>query len=104
MDHVSAVMGQSVRVECGQPNLRKALLEAGALESGGMVELPYASEAELGKVLSFLQQLNVPFADEPAGWPPAAVFAHLREKGLVRGQISSLTWSGPGQAILREAQ
>lgn len=51
-------------------------------------------------MFSLLQSLQLPFADAPAGWPPAAVFAHLREQGRVHGAIITVTWAAPEMPVL----
>ncbi|AEL05842.1 conserved hypothetical protein [Xanthomonas campestris pv. raphani 756C] len=51
-------------------------------------------------MFSLLQSLQLPFADAPAGWPPAAVFSHLRERGWVYGPINTVTWAAPEMPVL----
>jgi hypothetical protein len=79
------------------------LLAIGAAASGDGAGISYDSKQALVTALSQLQQLQLPFADAPSGWPPAAVFAQLREEGLVHGIITAVSWSSPGQPVLRAA-
>ena len=53
-------------------------------------------EHALGALLHALRDMGVAFAWAPSGWPPAAVFAHLRDRGLVEGRIRAVTWRSPG--------
>lgn len=55
------------------------------------------TDEELAKLLMRLRDLNLLFVDSPAGWPPAAVFQDLRDKGQVSGEIQVVTWHGKGQ-------
>jgi hypothetical protein len=57
---------------------------------------PARDDEALGTLLHALRDLGVAFAWEPSGWPPAAVFAHLRDRGLVQGTIKAVTWRAPG--------
>ena len=57
---------------------------------------PARDDAGLGELLHALRDLGVAFAWEPSGWPPAAVFAHLRERGIVQGKVTAVTWRAPG--------
>lgn len=54
------------------------------------------SEIDLAEKLEALNKLGFLFVDEPAGWPPAAVFEYLREKKLIEGKYKAVTWRGPG--------
>lgn len=103
MDYVEAVLTKSVRVYCAPGPLLTELLTLGATSSSRGVDIPFNSKHELAKLLSELQKLQFPFADAMAGWPPAAVFAELRDEGLVHGSITAVSWSSPDNPILRAA-
>ena len=53
---------------------------------------PGRDESSLGALLHGLRDLGVAFGWEPSGWPPAAVFAHLRDRGVVHGTIKAIAW------------
>jgi hypothetical protein len=57
--------------------------------------IPYASDEELGAILEALRDAELPLADAPDGWPPAAVFQDLRDRGITHGSFVAITWSGP---------
>ena len=103
MDHVEAVLTDSVRICCCPGPLLSELLALGATASSQGASIPFDSKQTLAAALSQLQQLQVPFADATSGWPPAAVFAELRDEGLVHGSITAVSWSSPGQPVLRAA-
>jgi hypothetical protein len=103
MDHVEAVLTDSVRICCSTGPLLSELLALGAAASHEGANIPFGSKHALAAVLSQLQRLQVPFADAPSGWPPAAIFAQLRDEGLVHGSITAVTWSSPDQPVLRAA-
>ena len=103
MDYVEAVLPDSVSVRCSTSQLLSELVAVGAIASGNGVSIPFNSKDTLAVALTQLQRLQVPFADSPAGWPPAAIFAQMRDEGLVHGDITAVSWLSPGQPILRAA-
>jgi hypothetical protein len=103
VDYVQAVLDKRVRVMCSSAHLCQQLAANRAVIVNDAYELPCPSKQELADTLQFLQRLGLLFADEPAGWPPAAVFQQFRDEGLVVGSISTVTWRGPGQPVLGKA-
>jgi hypothetical protein len=98
MNYVSAVLDQHVHVVC-EVAMRQTLLTRGnAIQDG--ISLSFKNSQELSKILSLLQSLQIPFADASAGWPPAAVFAQLRDQGLVQGAITTIVWVAPDTPVL----
>ena len=57
---------------------------------------PGRDEPALGALLNALRDMGVAFVWQPSGWPPAAIFAHLSDRGLVHGTIKAVTWRSPG--------
>lgn len=100
--HVSLILvgDNEVRVEAGSDVDPKALRALGgrrSLLSRATWTFPARDEQALGTLLHALRDLGVAFAWQPSGWPPAAVFAHLRERGMVHGPIRAITWRAPGE-------
>ena len=60
-----------------------------------------SGDPELATLLSKLRDHGFVFAGGASGWPPAAVFEDLREKGLIRGSFQEVLWSGPGVYTVR---
>ncbi|MFN8017302.1 MAG: hypothetical protein U0P45_04170 [Acidimicrobiales bacterium] len=58
-------------------------------------------DIELATQLQRLRDQGVPFLDGPSGWPPAAVFAHLAEAGLVEGRCTTIVFEGDGRWVVR---
>jgi hypothetical protein len=52
----------------------------------------------LPSLLTQFRDMGLPFGGETHGWPPAAVFEDLREKGLVSGQYVEIIFGGPSLA------
>ncbi|WAH63587.1 hypothetical protein [Xanthomonas hortorum] len=98
MNYVSAVLDQHVHIIC-KVAMRQKLLARGASMQDGM-SLSFKTPQELSEILSLLQSLQIPFADAPAGWQPAAVFAWLRDQGLVQGAITTVAWVAPDMPVL----
>jgi hypothetical protein len=49
----------------------------------------------LASLLAALRDAGVPFEGGSGGWPPAEVFAHLRERGLLQGRFLEAVFRGP---------
>jgi hypothetical protein len=64
--------------------------------------IKYADDNELFSKLLELNRMGFLFVDEPAGWPPAAVFEHLQEKYHINEKFKKVTWRGPGDWIIIE--
>ena len=101
MNFVSAVLSASVKVAVADASA-PVLQALGARVNGGVADLPFTSKSELAVTLTALQHAGLLFADEPAGWPPAAVFQQLRDESLVSGTIRTVSWAGPDQPVFGE--
>ena len=49
----------------------------------------------LASLLGALRDAGVPFEGGAGGWPPAEVFAHLRQRGLLQGRFLEAVFRGP---------
>ncbi|WP_115043109.1 MULTISPECIES: hypothetical protein [Xanthomonas] len=98
MNHVSAVLDQHVHVICDSALRQRLLMRGSSMQD--RISLSFKGSEELAEILSLLQSLQIPFADAPAGWPPAAVFAQLRDRGLVQGTITTVAWVAPDMPVL----
>ncbi|MFM9425462.1 hypothetical protein RCH10_001898 [Variovorax sp. GrIS 2.14] len=102
MNYVSAVLAKTIEISIADSlPLELSVMGAHVHERGASV--PYASRAELSVVLTALQRLGFLFADEPAGWPPAAVFQQLRDEAFVSGSVQTVTWTGPNEHVFGKA-
>jgi len=61
------------------------------------VTVPFTGQSELAALLVKLRDHGVALGGDLAGWPPAAVFEHLRDQGLVTGPYIEVIFSGPGK-------
>lgn len=95
------VDADSVRAHVTEP-LPGALLTLGAYVADGVAHVPFSSKTELAATLTAFQKAGFYFGNEPAGWPPAAVFQQLRDVGLVSGPINSVSWKYPNEPIFDE--
>ena len=96
------MLSDSVKVAIADVSLPE-VRALGAQVSDGLAHLPFTSKSELAVALTALQSAGFLFADEPAGWPPAAVFQQLRDESLVNGAIRTVSWTGSGEPVFREA-
>jgi hypothetical protein len=58
--------------------------------------------SELPVLLTQLRDAGFAFVGGSAGWPPAEVFAVMRENGEVVGQFTELVFVGPGRPHVRQ--
>jgi hypothetical protein len=73
-----------------------------SVERGARTEQSYKSDDELAAIFELLRHRGYAFAGGEHGWPPAAVFELLREKRLIEGAFTEVTWKGPGDWVVRE--
>jgi hypothetical protein len=68
--------------------------------AGGEHRLAAAGDAQV-RLLQLLRDNGVAFAGGAHGWPPAEVFADLRDRGLVHGEFEELVFNRPGSSTVR---
>ena len=103
--YVSWVFDNHVEVICFERHLTPQLKGLGGkrrLLQRHRWAIRHAGERSLADTLAALRDTGLALVGGPAGWPPGAIFEHLREKGLVRGGYREIVWSGPGQPIITE--
>jgi hypothetical protein len=100
-NYVSAIINGQIRIKRAAPELIPLLRSMGGSEQQIAQEsvwvLNAISDQMVAILLSQLRDLGVLFADQPSGWPPAAVFEELRDKGYIQGEFQAVTWQRPGQ-------
>ena len=99
-NYISFIQDGELRAEHVTSELGRALASLGGsekqLRKGIGWVLKYADDASLGRLLGELRDMGFLFMDEPAGWPPSAIFDALRKNGLVQGELRAVTWMRPG--------
>jgi hypothetical protein len=101
LDFVSFIHASHVSVHAETPALREQILDTGGLSSQKYeIAINYSCEQELAAIFSMLQNLEIPFSDQLAGWPPAAVFDYLKEKGMISGSIKRISWLNPKKYVI----
>jgi hypothetical protein len=71
---------------------------------GRRQRIVYNNDEQLAATLAGLRDEGLPFVDVGHGWPPAEVFAFLRERGLITGRYDAITWNGPGDCRVTSGQ
>lgn len=101
---VESVQNDELVVVCTDKGHRAKLKGLGAEHRflGSKWHLAYGPRSQLPGILSILRDEGFAFAGAPSGWPPAEVFADLRNKGLTSGTFNEIIWSGPDQPSIRE--
>lgn len=100
--HVAFVGDGRVVVTAAPPAIEPLLRSLGGKPTADGWSVSYEGDEQLARRLVFLRNLGLPFSGAPHGWPPAEVFADLRERGLVSGSFLEITWARPGQHTSRE--
>jgi hypothetical protein len=96
MSYVTAIQHGTVVIHGVDSRLDEQLSDLSPRHDGeGLLILSVANSAELPTVLARLRDLGVAFMGAPQGWPPAEMFADLRDKGLISGTFDELVFSGP---------
>jgi len=103
---VSLIKDNVIRLEHIANELFDALTNLGG-SKGNLLDktiwtIKCEDDIELAKILSELNKLEVLFVGQPHGWPPAEIFADLREKNLLQGKFNEVTWIGPMKWVIRE--
>jgi hypothetical protein len=100
-NYVSLILNEKVRAENVSLEMTDELRSLGSYEetiSGNPCwVIPASGDAEMGKLLAKLRDLGFLFVDETGGWPPAAVFRDLRDRGYIDGEFQAVTWQCPGK-------
>src|SRR3990172_3408610 len=91
---VSSIDGDTVVVACAGREFRRRVAGLGGRRElwSNRMRFPCRDEFALAGLLSRLRDAGAAFAGAVAGWPPAAVFQELRDKGLVHGPFVEIVW------------
>ena len=74
---------------------------AGRGRQRGTMRKKISGETEKAQVLQALADLGLPFSGG-RNWCPIAVAEELRDRGLLRGALEMIGWSGPGQWQMKQ--
>jgi len=97
--YVSDIQSDRVLIRRIGSNLQEPDKSFGAFPSWaktGLWYIPLESEADLPNLLMRLRDKGLPFLDQPAGWPPAAIVAKLIEEGRIPGDYKTITFTARG--------
>jgi hypothetical protein len=99
VSYVSRVQDDQVHIDDVGDRGKALLREIGArrrqLDRSRWV-VQAATDDTVAVVLGRLRDAGVPMAGG-RGWPPASVFGHLREAGLLTGAYDEIVWLGGGE-------
>ena len=104
--NVSLILRDTIQLENVSNDLIDSLKNLDAKESIVNHEvvwvMPVGDDNDLAKKLQSLNKMGMLFVGDHSGWPPAAIFADLRDRKLLEGIFKEITWSGPGKWFVRE--
>lgn len=99
-NYITLVQDKKIRIENTSSKFDSILQSLGGqkdeLEGNLVWILRCEDDTDLGTILGKLRDAGALFESSPTGWPPAAVFAKLRDQGLVGGEFKEVIWKGPG--------
>jgi len=99
-NYVADILNHKIYLNNISDQVIDAIKEIGAFQdeiTGQPVWLiHYGNDKELAEKLHELNKLGFLFVGEPAGWPPAEVFDHIRKKNLLSDNFKEVRWRGPG--------
>lgn len=105
LSYVESISDSEITVVCGDKTAEKQVQSIG----GKQTFLPprkwkvhYTSEDQLASLLATLRDVQVAMAGSLSGWPPAAVFEQLRDKGKIAGGFTEIMWSKPDKEVFFE--
>lgn len=101
---VQDVQNERVVVRCADSQCLALLLSLGGKASGdGLYVYQCGNDLDMAILFEKLRDHGVAFQGGQSGWPPAAIFVRLREKGLLRDPFQEAVFGGPKRGwILRE--
>lgn len=104
MDYSTLILNGVVRILSSDPETLSRRLSHSIDVSlhPQWLEVCYDDDADLAQKLCVLRDAGVAFLGG-AGWPPGAIFEDLRDRGLVDGLYTEVTWMGPDEPVLRQA-
>jgi len=105
MDYVECILETTVRVQCENERLvgELVLLRDFSEVSKNTFSASFSNEIELAALLTKLNDLGFLFVNAGPGWHPGDVYLDLRDKGLVNGQIETISWSAPNCPVFGRA-
>jgi len=105
MNYIGQVLGNKIVAHCSNKAAVEVLLAMGAkrkLLNRSRFELDARSKEGLACSLESLRDAGFLFAGGSAGWPPSAVFEHLRDEGWVKGKINVVTWKSNSDPVVEK--
>jgi hypothetical protein len=100
-----AVLDSNVRLQCCSENLKAKLKEMGChsrLFAPSVWEIPFSNDSDSARNLQELRDLDFLMSGGSSGWPPAAIFQHLRSKSLVEGNFKEVLWKSKEEPVILE--
>jgi hypothetical protein len=104
IDHVTWIYDDRIEVICESPAGTASFRGLGGTFhqfSGARGFLSYVDEGELARRLAALRDEGFAMAGADSGWPPSAVFEHLRETGKLTGKYIEVVWRSPSEREVR---
>lgn len=102
MLYVASIRAKEVVVVAPEESFDAVLSGFAARRTDGELVVSVHERSQLPELLTRLRDAGAAFAGAPHGWPPAEVFADLRDKGLVSGAFDEVVFvEGPPQVRRR---
>ena len=107
MNYIGQILDNRIVAHCSDKAACETLLAMGASHKvfdRKRLEFKAESKEALARALERLRDAGFLFVGGSSGWPPSAVFASLRDEGLVEGTINVVTWRAKNDPVVEEAR
>jgi hypothetical protein len=101
MLYVASIRAKEIVVIAPEDSFADALSGFAARRANDALVVSFHDRSQLPELLTRLRDAGAAFAGAPHGWPPAEVFADLRDKGLVSGAFDEVVFVGRGPPQVR---
>lgn len=94
--YISQADGDFVSVKNIDQNIRNLLADIGLKneETDNNCKIYVGSDADKAQLMEQLRDLEIYFSDGKE-WCPSEIFEHFRDKGLIHGKYTKISWIGP---------
>lgn len=103
-NYINLILNSKIYIRNVTDNKREILESLGGIidENENIWVIAFEGEKHLAKILSVLAESELLFVGGVSGWPPAEIFADLRDKNLVVGNFQEVTWLRKGEWIVKD--
>lgn len=101
---INLIINSKIYIQNVTDDKKEMLKNLGGLldENENIWLIAFEDEKNLAKVLSVLAESRLLFVGGSSGWPPAEIFADLRDRNLVVGNFKEVTWLRKSEWVVKD--